>query len=402
MIKTINTILKKIQDQTNGNTRLFIIGNNQKLYAELAKILIKLKYQIVLVPQESLLPKFSELIVQKSLIRIYCVKANSVVNLKDWILGLYTSGTSGQPKLFGFSASKISKTLSWYKKIYNPNINTIIITALLPACYNFPFIAGILLSDYIKCRYIYMDDIHYMLKRIESYLLNGKHIILLANPIVMDIVSVYSPKYNLNGLNVDCGGASISTVALEWFRNQGINIREGWGVTETCSLTHFDIEGTKESLGTVGKNMPGVDTKIVMQNSIPYIYVKSPNAGIRLDSSGEVLERGNSYINSGSIGKIDSQKRLTILGRPTDTKINDYWPKDTLEIIAQILGPRSATIVHLNSEVWVIMRQKLTETERSAIKYRVSQKLNIDVNQVLIKDCYTEMTTSIKIRENYL
>jgi long-subunit acyl-CoA synthetase (AMP-forming) len=401
LIKEANIIVNKVNKQKNSYPRILISGSNQELYAELARIFIRLKYQTILISQDNLLAEDSELIVQESSVSIYGLKTNDQSTTEDWVLGLYTSGSTGKPKLFGFSEEKIKLTLSWYQKVYKANSDTIIIT-MLPSSYNFSFIAGVLLSDYVKCKYLYIDNSEVLLKKIEKYIFDGKHVILLANPIIMDIISTNLMKYNLNGLFVDSGGASMSKLGLQWFRDRGIDIREGWGVTETCSLTHFDSEGNEAAIGTVGKNMPGVKTKIIIKNGVPCVYVKSPNTGIQLSASGAVNNNNDDYIMSGDIGKIDPFQRLIILGKSTDMAINGYWPRDTLEAIGSILGPRTATVLYLNSkEVIIFLYQNLLDEEIIKIKHIVHEKLDIDLNKVVVKNNYRELLTSMKTNRNY-
>jgi long-subunit acyl-CoA synthetase (AMP-forming) len=54
---------------------------------------------------------------------------------------------------------------------------------------------------------------------------------------------------------VDSGGAPLGITGISDFRDRGIDVREGYGLTETASLTHFDTEATAASLGTVGTAM---------------------------------------------------------------------------------------------------------------------------------------------------
>lgn len=403
LVKEANMVANKVHKQKDSYTRLVIAGSNQELYGELAKIFIRLKYQVILVSQDNLLPESSKLIVQESSVSVYGIKVNDESTAEDWILGLYTSGSTGKPKLFGFSEKKINITLNWYKAVYKANSDTVIIT-MLPSSYNFSFIAGVLLSDYVKCDYYYINNSEVLLDKLEKYILKGKHVILLANPVTMDVISTNLIKYNLNGLFVDSGGASMSQPGLQWFRDRGIDIREGWGVTETCSLTHFDSEGNQEAIGTVGQSMPGVDTKIITENGVPCVYVKSPNTGMQLSASGSVLvNNDDNYIMSGDIGKIDSCQRLMILGKSTDVVINSYWPRDTLEAIASVLGPRTATVVHSNSkEVIIFIYQNLFNEEIIKIKHIIHEKLNIDTSKILIKNHYRELLTSMKTNRTLL
>ena len=92
-----------------------------------------------------------------------------------------------------------------------------------------------------------------------------------------------------------------------------------------------------------------------------------------------------------------------ILGRSTDVAINSYWPRDTLEAIASVLGPRTATVVHSNSkEVIIFIYQNLFNEEIIKIKHIIHEKLNIDTSKILIKNHYRELLTSMKTNRNFV
>ncbi len=69
------------------------------------------------------------------------------------------------------------------------------------------------------------------------------------------------------------GSAPISPATINWYRKLGINICEGWGLTETagfsCANFPFDIN----RIGTIGEPVPGTEIRI---SDIGEIEIKSP------------------------------------------------------------------------------------------------------------------------------
>ena len=58
------------------------------------------------------------------------------------------------------------------------------------------------------------------------------------------------------------GSAPISPHTLEWYRKLGINIGEGWGMSETSGLSCANIPFEARRLGTIGIPLEGTELKI--------------------------------------------------------------------------------------------------------------------------------------------
>ncbi|MEO1575486.1 MAG: AMP-binding protein, partial [Pseudomonadota bacterium] len=58
------------------------------------------------------------------------------------------------------------------------------------------------------------------------------------------------------------GSAPISPSTLRWYEQIGINISEGWGMTETGGLSSTNLPFRSERVGTIGKPIPGTEMRI--------------------------------------------------------------------------------------------------------------------------------------------
>lgn len=68
-------------------------------------------------------------------------------------------------------------------------------------------------------------------------------------------------------------GASVSPEVERFAHAAGIDMLVGYGLTETCATVTFDQPGTKVSLGSIGRPMPGIEVRIGENNEI---QVKAP------------------------------------------------------------------------------------------------------------------------------
>ncbi len=113
-------------------------------------------------------------------------------------------------------------------------------------------------------------------------------------------------------------GAAPSAVSmLEWFDKLGINILQGYGMTEDSILSHFNVVGTNK-FGTVGRPFPGVDSRIsddgevqISNGCLMVGYYKNP------EKTNEMFTE-DGFLRTGDIGEFDEEGYLTITGRLKD------------------------------------------------------------------------------------
>lgn len=116
-------------------------------------------------------------------------------------------------------------------------------------------------------------------------------------------------------------GAAMSKEAIQCFIDLGINLLQGYGLTETSPVIAGENDKFKRC-GSVGFPLPGINVKIDNPNTegIGEIAVKSPTVMLGYvdnpEATAEVLKDG--WLYTGDLGYIDKDGFLFITGRKKD------------------------------------------------------------------------------------
>lgn len=310
-----------------------------------------------------------------------------------WQLGFYTSGSTGTPKAWAFNLEQLKTVVDEYRDIYKISENSVIITHL-PSAYNFPFIAGVLLAATSGAT-LHLSSSAFGVFA-DARRLAGRHdrCVILANPVLLET----PPPYTLGEqVLIDTGGAPMSRFALAFYRNKVADIREGYGLTETASLTHFDYEGSVDSLGTVGAPLRGMKQWCTPDGEV-IIECKTLGRPLSFIKGKPTLGPSISAYATGDLGRIDSFGRLRLLGRVGDCSLAGVWPKDTLDAIGPLLETRTAMVRHhLEGRVTIRLRSHVPEELYRKLVSTVADTVRIPHEQVFVQHGQEGLLPSIKI-----
>ena len=117
------------------------------------------------------------------------------------------------------------------------------------------------------------------------------------------------------------GGAAMSKEAIQGFLDLGINLLQGYGLTETSPVVAGENDKFKRC-GSVGFPLPGIDVKIDNPDNdgIGEIAVKSPTVMLgyvdNIEATNEVIK--DNWFYTGDLGYFDKDGFLFITGRKKD------------------------------------------------------------------------------------
>ena len=110
------------------------------------------------------------------------------------------------------------------------------------------------------------------------------------------------------------GSAPLSNDVLDWYRNLGLELLEGYGMSENFAYSHMNKPGRSRT-GYVGEALPGVEMKISDEGEV---LVKSPATMMGYYKDEEKTREtfsDDNFLRTGDKGEIDEMGRLKLTGR---------------------------------------------------------------------------------------
>ena len=173
---------------------------------------------------------------------------------------------------------------------------------------------------------------HYFMRvarRVGLKLLDGKESVSLIDRVLYSIgdLLIYGPLKNVLGMSrikvAYTGGEAIGPDLFDFYRSIGINLKQLYGMTETCVTVCMQRSGDVK-LDTVGRPMSGVEVKIADSGEV---LVRSPGLMVgyykRPEDTAEAIDT-EGYFHTGDAGFFDADGHLKIIDRAKDVgKMSD-------------------------------------------------------------------------------
>jgi long-chain acyl-CoA synthetase len=252
---------------------------------------------------------------------------------------IYTSGTTGRPKGVMHTVGNFTQSSNTLKQLFELPAHLRLFSYLPLAHVAERLIAnaGIMLGaeiSYFESMETFASDLErtqphvfFAVPRIwtkfqEKILMSipqKKLSLLLKIPIFKTVIkNKLKHKLGLNHAVFICSAAApISSSLIKWYETIGITIHQGYGMTEDCCVSHFNLP-TANKIGTVGKTLMTAKAKLSPEGEILIKnkclmkgYYKEPEMTAAIfDPDG--------FLKTGDIGEFDHDGYLTITGRVKD------------------------------------------------------------------------------------
>lgn len=265
---------------------------------------------------------------------------------RDLAVILYTSGTSGRPKGVMLShanvRTNVRQATAWAR--FSAADSAV---GVLPQFHVFGLVVLTLLPLTIGCKVIFTA--RFMPKRIIELIRHHRPTVMFAIPSMYNAFLAVkdSDADDFRSLRYVVSGAEpLPDAVTTGFRERfGVQINEGYGMTETSCVTHW-CRPEEHRDHSVGKTLPWMTTRIVSPDEVdlppgrdgeirvggPNImqgYYKRPE-----ETAAAFDEQG--FLRTGDIGRIDDDGFLYITGRLKEMMIiggENVFPREIEEVI---------------------------------------------------------------------
>ena len=311
---------------------------------------------------------------------------NIKINNKEMSIMLFTSGTTSISKAVALSQSNICEDIYALAQMTDIKKEDTFLS-FLPLHHTFESTCTFLYGTFSGITVAFCDGIKYVQKNLAEFKVTG----FVCVPLMLEIMYKKIKKgieekgkaklaKNMtkvcNGLlkiGIDirrkvfkevldnlggklriliAGGAAMSREAIQGFLDLGINLLQGYGLTETSPVVAGENDKFKRC-GSVGFPLPGIDVKIADpdKDGIGEIAVKSPTVMLEYvdnpEATKNVLKDGWFY--TGDLGYFDKDGFLFITGRKKDIIVlkngKNIFPEE-LEILINQLPYVSENMVY--------------------------------------------------------
>lgn len=224
-------------------------------------------------------------------------------------------------------------------------------------------------------------------------------------------------KFGGNLKYIICGGAALDPHYVKEFRTMGIDLMQGYGITECSPIisVNTSLDGFRSSDDSVGWTFPSVEFKIDDPDSTGRgeILVKGPSVmlGYYNDPHSTADAFRDGWFCTGDLGRINKDGSLTITGRKKNLIILSNGENVSPEEIEYMLGqiPEIAEVVVYPEGNLMVAEIFPTENDlcdndlKAVIQerindYNASQPSHKRINKVKIRKSEFEKTTTMKIK----
>ena len=307
---------------------------------------------------------------------------NAQINPEEISIMLFTSGTTSKSKAVTLSHKNICSNLMDIASVLDITSEDVFLS-ILPIHHVFECTVGFLFSLYKGAQTVFCDGLRHIVENLKEY----KATVMACVPAIYERIfmiirkqiekqgkleeilkneekyrnakmeekkEIFKEIHNILGGKIKLfisGAAALDSKIEEKYRLLGINLVQGYGLTETSPVVAI---GTNKyyKTGSIGKSVPSVEAKIVDTNDegIGELIVKGPSVMLGYfnneNATKEVIKEGWFY--TGDLAKIDEEGYIFICGRKKSVIVlkngKNIFPEEMENLVNKIEGVQESFI----------------------------------------------------------
>lgn len=361
---------------------------------------------------------------------------DSKINPEEMSIMLFTSGTTSKSKVVALSHKNIVSNLMDFVSVLDIDCNDRDLS-FLPLHHVFECTVGMLCSLYIGAERSFCEGIRHIVENLNEYKITYASFVPAIyesmyktilknlekagkletvqklmqenkNKTMAEKKEIFKDIHNVFGGCIRLflsGAAALDPEVENAFRDWGINLCQGYGLTETSPV--IGVETNEEfRVGSIGKALPNVQARIEEPNEegMGELVVKGPNImlGYYEDEKAtkEVLHDG--WFATGDLAKIDKDGYIFICGRKKSVIVlkngKNIFPEEMENLVNKIEGVKESFIfgkqqsadkedIKINVKIIFdreIMKQAYRVEKDEEIRKVLSDKIK-DINKIMPK-----------------
>ena len=304
------------------------------------------------------------------------------INPEEMSIMLFTSGTTSKSKVVALSHKNMVSNVMDFASVLDIDSSDRILS-FLPLHHVFECTVGMLYSLYIGAQRSFCEGIRHIVENLSEYqitfasfvpaIYESMHKTIIKNlekegkleavrklmeankdKTMAEKKEIFKDIHNVFGGQIKLfvsGAAALEKEVEEDFRAWGVNLCQGYGLTETSPVIGVE---TNENfrVGSIGKPLPHIQAKIEDANEegMGELVVKGPNVMLGYyndeEATKEVLEDG--WFRTGDLAKIDEDGYIFICGRKKSVIVlkngKNIFPEEMEALVNKIEGVKESFI----------------------------------------------------------
>ena len=307
---------------------------------------------------------------------------DATINPEEMNIMLFTSGTTSESKVVALCHRNICTNLMDLAQVLNIDSSDRMLS-FLPLHHVFECTVGFIYALYMGCQISFCDGIRHIVENLNEY----ETTFMACVPAIYENIyrtlmrkfekegkleqlqelmeehkdstmeekrKIFKDIYNFFGGHIKLlisGAAALDKNVETAFRNWGINLGQGYGLTETSPVIGVETD-TEFRVGSIGKSLPHVEARLenVSSEGIGELVVRGPSVMLGYYGNEEATKAvlKDEWFYTGDLAKIDEDGYIFICGRKKSVIVlkngKNIFPEEMEHLVNRIEGVKESFI----------------------------------------------------------